>query len=324
MKKIIAVISLALALCLSVAAFSACRNTETGGSFSLIAPDGAPVAALADMWGEDFGDSEFDYTVTGEANIQAAFLDNGGAEFVLAPLNIGANMHLNAVKEGATTADYKLLNVTSWGVLYYVTTESGYETYDDSLNADEFLSQFDGKTISTIGLLAIPGKTVQYLFDSADAEVTVNGSDASTIQQAITKGDAITAVFAEPAISALKANGREFTVLGSVSDVYKAVTGDEFPMAGLFVRSDVLEENSDLVGQVDARVKSSVEAFNKNPEAVGTKAENIENCTLKGSILKNAAPKMNVQYRNAEDSKTAVTELLKNIGVTVGDDFFAL
>ena len=33
---------------------------------------------------------------------------------------------------------------------------------------------------------------------------------------------------------------------------------------------------------------------------------------------------MNVQYRNAEDSKTAVTELLKNIGVTVGDDFFAL
>lgn len=324
MKKIIAVISLALALCLSIVAFSACGNTETGGSFSLIAPDGAPVAALADMWGEDIGYSEVDYTVTNEANIQAAFLDNGGAEFVLAPLNIGANMHLNAVKEDATTADYKLLNVTSWGVLYYVTTESGYETYDDSLNADEFLSQFEGKTISTIGLAAIPGKTVQYLFDSADAEVTVNGSDASTIQQAITKGDAITAVFAEPAISALKANGREFTVLGSVSDVYKAVTGDEFPMAGLFVRSDILEDNADLVAQVDARVKSSVEAFNKNPEAVGTKAESIENCTLKGAILKNAAPKMNVQYRNAEDSKTAVTELLKNIGVTVGDDFFAL
>ena len=41
------------------------------------------------------------------------------------------------------------------------------------------------------------------MFEQADADVTVNGSDASTIQQAYIKGDATTAIFAEPAITAV-------------------------------------------------------------------------------------------------------------------------
>ena len=179
--------------------------TATETEYSLYAPDGAPVLALADMWGEDFEKVDMTYTVTAETNV-AQLISSGEAEYIGAPRNVGAHMD-GGCKAGNMKHDYKLVNVTSWGVVYFTTNEDGYKArseYADGVDgAKEFLAQFDGDTVSTIGLAAIPGKTVQYLFEQADADVTVNGSDASTIQQAYIKGDATTAIFAEPAITAV-------------------------------------------------------------------------------------------------------------------------
>ena len=315
MKKILVIIAVIASLAISIVALTAC-NPINPGNYNLVAPDGAPIAALADMWDEDFGDADITYAITAETNLNAEFAK--GTEFIVAPINLGANMH-NAAKADATKYDYKLMNVTSWGVLYIVSNETGYEVFDD--NAEEFLDQFDGKTVETIGRQAIPGKAVEYLFGDAGASVSLLASDATTLQQKIMSGTSVTAVLGEPAITALKANGATFDVLGSVSDVYNAVTGDDFPMAGLFVRADVAEENSGLVSAINDRIATSVKAFNDDPETVGNKA-NEAGSTLKGAVLKNAAPKMNVKFKNSADSKSAVTKLLTNIGVAVDDSLF--
>lgn len=182
---------------------------SAGTDYTLYAPDGAPVLALADMWGEDFtygtdGSADITYAVTAESNV-SALMTSGEADFIVAPINVGAQIHAG-YKAGNMQYDYKLVNVTSWGVIYFTTNTDEYESrseFADTVDgAKEFLSQFDGKTISTIGLAAIPGKTVQYLFEQADADVTVNGSDASTIQQSYIAKDPMTAIFAEPAITA--------------------------------------------------------------------------------------------------------------------------
>lgn len=315
----ISVLTFVTACILSICALTACGNPK----YSFVVPDGVTVAIFADMWGTNFEFEDeidrLDYSVVTEANIAAQFTE--GIEFVVAPINVGASIH-KAAKQNKTPYDYKLMNVTSWGVLYYVTTESGYATYEESASANDFLSQFDGKTVQTIGITAIPGKATEYLFDEVGADVTLEGSDASTIQTQIARGDKITAVFAEPAITALKNTGKEFTVLGSVSDVYTEIAGSEFPMAGLFVRSDVCENNQKLVNAVNDRVSKSVEAFRNNIDTVAQKVESIPNCSVKAAALKNAKDRINVKYKNSADSKNAVQTLLNNIGAPVDDDLF--
>ena len=189
---------------------SASTYAPSDASYTLRAPDGAPVLALADMWGNSFTEEgttdtvEMSYSVIAESNVLQN-MTSGEADFIVAPINVGANVH-NGFKGGKMTYDYKLVNVTSWGVVYFTTNNDKYSPRDEFAEgregALEFLKQFDGDTVSTIGLAAIPGKTAEYLFKQAGANVTLSGSDATVIQQSYVKGDSMTAVFAEPAITA--------------------------------------------------------------------------------------------------------------------------
>lgn len=316
MKKIFISLSIILTFLFSIMSITACDFIKAG-EFNLVAPDGAPVVALADMWGENFGEAKIEYNVTLESSLNAEFVK--GTEFIVAPINIGANIH-NAAQKDSTKYDYKLMNVTSWGVLYIISNENEYNELGSNVN--EFLSQFDEKQIDTIGLQAIPGKTVDYLFKQADAQVTINGSEASTIQQKIKSNTAVTAVLGEPAITALKNSGAKFDVLASVSNAFNLVTGKDFPMAGMFVRADVAENNPALVSAINERISKSVKTFNDDPTFM--KDKTIENSTLNANVIAQAAPKMNVKFKNSADSKDSVKFLLEKLGITVSDDLFIL
>lgn len=330
MKKFLTAAMLSLVFVLSVSAFAACGgNTTTTDSYSLYAPDGAPVLALADMWGEDFtydngSTADMTYTVTGEANVNALML-SGDADFIVAPINVGAQIHAG-YKAGNAQYDYKLVNVTSWGVVYFTTNSDAYkarEEFEDTTDgAKEFLMQFDGTAISTIGLAAIPGKSVEYLFGEAGADVQLNGADATVIQQSYVKGDPMTAIFAQPAITGVQSQGSNVTVLASVSEVYKELTGKDFPMAGLFVRADILENAPDLVDVIDERVSVSVEKFNTEIDTVADKAAGIEGFSLKAPVIKKAYDKLNVAYKDADASMSDVKTLLDNIGAACDDELF--
>ncbi len=327
MKKSVLSIALAAVLAVSVLAFTACDD-----AVRIYAPDGAPVLALADMWGEDIsveGNTRAtEYTVTGESNV-STLMTNGDADFIVAPLNVGANIHAG-YEAGKMNYDYKLLNVTSWGVVYFTTNSDEHKSRSEFAEgrdgAIEFLGQFDGDTLSTIGLAAIPGKSAQYLFSQAGADVTLNGADATVIQQSYIKGEDMTAVFAQPAITGTQTQaaqqGHSLTVLGSVSEIYEEITGHAFPMAGMFVRADVLEDDPELVEAVNARVKSSVEKFASDTQTVAEKAEGIEGFSLKAAVIVKAKDTLNVAYKNAADSKSDVEALLANTGSSCDDKLF--
>lgn len=332
MKKLFAVISIILALAVPAAVFTACGEDPSSVSYTLYAPDGAPVLALADMWGEDFtydNDTvaDIEYNVTGEADV-ATCMSSGKADFIIAPINVGAQIHAG-FKAGNMQYDYRLVNVTSWGVLYFTTNADGYKARGEFAagadGAKQFLMQFDGTDMSTIGRAAIPGKSVEYLFSQAGADVTLNNSDATTIQQAYIKGDDTTAIFAQPAITGVQSGYGDdaVTVLASVSDIYTELTGKEFPMAGLFVRTDILAAYPELIDSIDARVKTSVEKFNSDIDAVAEKAESINGFSLKAAVIKKSYDKLNVRYKDSDGAKSDVETLLGNIGAACDDSLFA-
>ncbi len=328
MKKIISRILITILACVFPFVLVSCNDPDAGTptKFNIVAPSGAPFVALADMWGEDIGEVNTTYEVITETNVRTKMI-SGEADFIVAPLNVGNAVH-NAYKAGSSSHDYKLINVTSWGVLYLVTNDSTLKTRAECSTVNEFLSQFSQKEVLTIGEAAIPGQTAKYLFQQAGVTVTLTGSEATPIQQKFVSATAesapTTAVFAQPAITGTQANAtRAVKVLGSISEIYQEITGDEFPMAGMFVRADFYNEYPEFVATVNARVKTSVEKLNAEVNAVAAKIGQMEEPPIKPALLKQAYDKMNVKFKTATESKTAVQKLITNIGATAADDLFA-
>ncbi len=321
MKKSIKILSALLSLVVTAAVISGCVfNKIEEGTYNFVAPDGAPLIAVADIWGEDasFAPAKVTYELTAESNLLPKF-QKGDDAFIIAPINVGANVH-KSFQAGGLSVDYKLLNVTSWGVLYFVTTDGSLKARSDCGSLNEFLAQFNGTSMATIGLAAIPGKTLDYVLKSRGVNCTLNGSEATTIQQKM--GTEIsTALFAEPAITALKSKNANVRTLASLGDVYKEISGQDFPMAGCFVRTDVIESNKALVEKMDESIKNSVKSFADNPREAGAKVE-AAGSTLKAQVIESAASRMNVTYKSAAESMDAVKALLSNIGQPADDSLF--
>ncbi len=304
-----------------MAVWTGCGEKIGEGSYNFVSPDGAPLLAVADFWddGESFAPAEIKYEITAESNLLQKF-QKGDDAFIMAPVNVGANIH-KSFEAGKTGTDYKLLNVTSWGVVYIATTDSSLKTREESDTLEEFLSQFSGKTMPTIGRAAIPGKTLEYVMTNKNIDCELSGSDATAIQQSFVKGEVTTALFAEPAITAVKSKAPALRALCSLGGIYKEITGNDFPMAGCFVRADIAESNAGLVKAVDSAMKASVEAFAADPQAAGEKAKTAGG-TLPPAVVASAAARMNVKYKSAEESKDDVLALLSALQQPAEESLF--
>lgn len=321
-KTLLKLFSIILSIVVMTSIFTGCQFYKISeGEYNFVAPDGAPFLAVTEMWEnkEEFSPANMSFELTAESNLAPKF-QAGKDAFITAPINVGANIH-KAYLEGKINVDYRLLNVVSWGVLYIVTTDDSIKSREDSRDLESFLNQFNDKNIPVIGLAAIPGKSLDYILKENGVRYELSGSDATTIQQSLNSGSVNIALLGEPAITATKQKNSKLRSLCSISEIYKEMTGKNFPMAGCFVRGDLVEENKGLVSAVDRAIKSSCEYFNNNPLKAGEKAKDSGG-SLPPAVVQSAASKMNVIYKNAKDSKEDVKYLLSCIGQSIDDDLF--
>lgn len=327
MKKIILIISIIMCLVLTLS-FAACEsaNDNTGDkgtgaripdvTFKVMAPDGAPALALAKMMmDEPINGLKLDYSIIDSTTV-AANMTNGDADFIIAPTNAG-------VMQSVNTGAYYLLGVTSWGNLYIVTTNDDYLTLEDSADAGAFLAQFSGNSISTIGSNQVPDKSLKHLLNLSEVTCTVaSAQTAAVIQNDLIAGTIDAAVLGEPAVTGTKAllakNGvTNYRILGSISAVWTALTGLEYPQAAVFVKKSIADAYPIVIEAFTDALDKSIEYLNasaEHAEELGTYMEGRGDNSLKAAIIKQCYLRTAQGYRSAADSKDAVKQL---VGVLV-------
>ena len=311
MKKIIVSV-LCIALLFTIFALVACNNKTADVEYAkyvVMTPDGAPSMALAKMMKDQtvFNDSVGEYSLIAADQIKTAFV-NGEADFIIAPTNAGVQL-------SAKTGNYYLAAVTSWGNLYIV--GKGIKSREECSSASEFLAQFQGKTIGSIGQGAVPDVTFSHLLAQYDVEVTVDPSDAPTIQTKLNEGSLDLAILGEPAVTATLSNVSGVKRLASVSSLWKEVVGQEFPQASLFVKKSV---DTKTVEAFLTAVSSSIDYLNassENAKELGDYMESRKDSTLKGAVVSKCYLAMSQKFVKASEVKSDVLEFVNVLGVNV-------
>ena len=302
-KALLWIMSLLLltSLCLS-----ACAEGADLSSLRISSPSGAPGLALATLAQEN----PDQYTFITPETITAEF-SSGSADFIIAPLNAGAKLYRMG------KSNYRLGAVVSWGNLFFASQREGFQ-----------LSDIDGAAITLFGEDTINASIARFVLEEngiTPAEISYLAGAANTQQLLLSDENAIV-LPAEPALTAAQIKNERITGY-SVNELYKAATGyDGFAQAGMFVRADLIEEQSDVVDAYLAEVAESCEKCVSDVEAVAEAAAALELLPNAKVALK-AIPNCAIRYLSAQEAREQV-EIAANIDLTQyggevpADDFY--
>ncbi len=313
MKKIIVI---ALIIVIGLVSFVACNdNNQDVAEYTVMTPDGAPSMAIAKMMMDNnqFG-RKAEYNIIGSETVAASFT-NGDADFIIAPTNAGVML---SNKLGT----YKVVAVTSWGNLY-LTGLNTYKSLDECSDVNEFLSQFEGKNIASIGTGLVPDKTFKHILDESNITATLTASNAGLIQTGLSEKTMELAILGEPAVTATLTMASEAKRLCSVADLWNQVTGGSFTQAGLFVKKSIIENDSEAVKNFIAELEKSIEFLNtskENAKTLGDFMASTGKSTLKGAVVSKCYLQMSQRFVYASTIKEDVLNFVKVLGVNVPEN----
>ena len=296
--------SLLCTLLLSAVVFAEDFESYT---ITVSSPNGAPAIALVSLAKEN----PENYTYVAAEAIAAEFA-NANADFIIAPVNAGAKLY----KMGKS--QYKLAAVVTWGNLYFASQKKNFKLKD--IKKSE-ITLFGENTINASVALSvleknkIKPKTVSYL-----------GSAAATQNLLLTDSNAIV-LTAEPALTAAKIKNQKITAY-ALNDLYKKSTGyDGFVQAGLFVKSETLENHAEEAKEFLRRAEESCAKCQTALESVAKDAASLK-IMPNEKVALSAIPNCSIKFVKASEAKTQL-EATANIdikqygGALPEDDFYA-
>lgn len=295
------ILALILAI-ITLFSLASCKKDKKT-TYTVSAPDGAPVMAIAEIMKND---DKYSCDIISASDVEATFLKRE-KDFIIAPTDIGMKISMQ-------TGEYKLCAVTSWGNLYIVAKE-GTVFDKNSMTCSEFLSQFSGKSVSSIGVNAVPDKSFKHLLDKAKVSCTINPSNAPDIQAGLKEGTIDYAILGEPAVTGASMKVSGLKILCSISDLWEASESCGFPQASVFAKSS-LKEN--VIDEFLNRVRDSINYLNESEDhalELGNFMEQTGKSALKGAIVKKAYKRMSQKFVAVNKSCIdEITNFLNAIG----------
>ncbi|MDE6275323.1 MAG: hypothetical protein K2M75_02160 [Clostridia bacterium] len=261
-KKLLVAIVLATML-VSVVAFTACKPTRVEGSYILIAPDGAPALAVANLPSHIAADSisrKIEKKVIAASLLQDE-VTKKDVDMAIVPANLAARI-FNA------SGGYKILAVVTNGNLYMTSSIPCQVASLQDLN---------GKMVYSIGQLQVPDMIFKTLLTNAGIKYAV-GEEAKEGQVTIkycadgvvainalgaakSKGELAFGIYGEPAVTNSKAKG--FQEVFDLQSLWAEADGNNahgYAQAVLIARDKVCEDS--------AFVAKLLEAFTANESSI--------------------------------------------------------
>jgi len=304
MKKFFVLLMSLLLLCSF--SFVGCKE-ET--KLTIATPDGAPTMTVAQLMKDR--SNKYSGSIISGTEV-AATLTKGEKDFVIAPTNAG-------MKLAMLNGKYKIIATTSWGNLYLVGTTS-IKSLQECSSAEEFLAQLEGASVDSIGSNQVPDVSFKHLLSLANVNCTINAVlDAPTINASLNNGSTKYGLFGEPAITGALATVSGLKRLASISELWLALVGTDFPQASVFAKSTLSEDKIETFLKHLEESINYLNASSDNALELGNYMQNRGDSTLKGAVVKNSYLNMNQKFVLASNCKQDIINFISVLGVNYSE-----
>ena len=236
-----------------------------------------------------------------------AMVQGGEHDMFAFPLTVVAKLYNNGL-------GVRLMNVNTWGVTYFLTTDSDFQSWAD----------LKGKTVYIPLQSSPPDALTQYFLDEAGLKV---GEDVEIIYASTTEvasmlvsGQAQYATLIEPQVTAAMTQNGEVIRALSFESEWQRTTGTDtmIPNAGFGATQSFIETNPELTAQFQAAYEESVQWVLDHPAEAADLAESY--LGMKAPVVQKAIPTMGLCYKSAVDAKAELDtfyDLLNNFDPTM-------
>ncbi len=199
--------------------------------------------------------------------------------------------------------DVRLMNVNTWGVTYFMTSDPDFDSWDD----------LKGKTVYIPLQSSPPDALTQYFLAEAGLEV---GKDVEIIYATtpevatlLASGEAVYGTLIEPQVTKALMGNENLRIAFSFEDEWQRVTGTDtkIPNAGFGTTQKFIDENPELVADFQKAYEESVVWANEHPEEIAALAEKY--LGLKAAVIQKSLPNMGLEFKSAQDAQTELEML---------------
>ncbi len=230
-----------------------------------------------------------------------ALLVSNQADFAVLPITVGANLYTQGM-------DLILLGVHEWKAFYLIVDDVSKFTDLSSLKGKEVYSPHGrGQTVDVLlrYLLVVNGLV-------PDKDVKFYYLPPQEIVSLFKAGKIEYAALPEP-FSTLATNGTQGGIVLDFQEEWNKVSNSKYglPIAGLFVKKEIIEQHADLVEKVEKIFSESVMWSNTNlDEALKITNEYL---TIPIPVLKEAMKRLKFEYIPITQCKNEVTFFLNTM-----------
>jgi NitT/TauT family transport system substrate-binding protein len=261
-------------------------------------PIAPPALALLRMIETDaMGDDvNLSYNLWTGAEQLIAMLQGGQADMFAFPLTVASKLYNKGF-------DVKLTNVNTWGVIYFVTSDPSFKTWED----------LRGKTVYIPLRTSPPDYLTQYFMSEAGLEigkdVKVVYSTQAEIANLLVAGRIEYATMIEPQMTMAMMKNSKLRCVYSFEELWKQEKGEDkhMPNAGFGVRGSFLSENPEIVARFEKEYEIALEWVVSNPKEIGVLAQ--KELGVSAKVIENALDNMGMYYQSAQDAKEPLREL---------------
>ena len=253
------------------------------------APPALPVLHIIDEGLlDEYADIELDIWTAPEQLI--AMVQDRNHDMFAFPLTVIATLYNRGVP-------VRLMNVNTWGVTYFLTTDPDFTTWADLENKTVYIplrsSPPDALTLYFLAEAGLtPGRNVNIIYAST-----------SEVAQLLASGKAEYATLIEPQVTTAMMKNSDVRRALSFEEEWQRVTETEtrIPNAGFGTKESFIKENPEFIAAFQQAYKESLKWVLENPDEAGMLAEKY--LGMNAAIATKAIPNMGLHFETAEEAK---------------------